>query len=266
MTQPNPDLKPEKAKITTLGFVYEPTQWLSVSADYWFIYRSNEIVAPDFTRDEDIISSTRSPITESDRANLAALAAMCADPASGVACPGTLPGYSVGNVASVVGQYKNRGKTLIDGFDIDARSRFSLGEWGNLNIGVAATIARRKEAYIDDTDRWYYGNTIGYYGNPRMRATFNADWSYKQVTTSFFVNYVGGTKIVDLEKASAPDEPKGMRCASSLDVRGRTKTFRPCPVRCGATHRPSSSFPLRSRPPSETVKDAGIPQGLDDWG
>ncbi|MBO7942746.1 hypothetical protein JTP77_043605, partial [Streptomyces sp. S9] len=69
----------------------------------------------------------RSPITDSDRAAVAALAAMCADPASGVVCPGTLPGYTVGNVASVVGQYKNRGRTLIDGFDIDARSRFSLG-------------------------------------------------------------------------------------------------------------------------------------------
>jgi len=194
MTQPNPDLKPEKAKITTLGFVYEPTQWLSVSADYWFIYRSNEIVAPDFTRDEDIIASTRSPITEGDRANLAALAAMCADPASGVACPGTLPGYSVGNVASVVGQYKNRGKTLIDGFDIDARSRFSLGEWGNLNVGVAATIANRNRSYLDDEGGWYYGDLVGYYNNPRLRATLNADWSYKQVTTSVFVNYVGGTK------------------------------------------------------------------------
>lgn len=194
MTQPNPDLKPEKAKITTLGFVYEPTQWLSVSADYWFIYRSNEIVAPDFTRDEDIIASTRSPITEADRANLAALAAMCVDPASGVSCPGTLPGYSTGNVASVVGQYKNRGKTLIDGFDIDARSRFSLGEWGNLNIGVAATIANRNRSYLDDESGWYYGDLVGYYNNPRLRATLNADWSYKQVTTSMFINYVGGTK------------------------------------------------------------------------
>ena len=194
MTQPNPDLKPEKAKITTLGVVYEPTRWLSVSADYWFIYRSNEIVAPDFTRDEDIIDMTRSAITEADRANLAALAAMCADPASGVSCPGTLPGYSTGNVASVVGQYKNRGKTLIDGFDIDARSRFSLGEWGNLNIGVAATIANRNRSYLDDQSGWYYGDLVGYYNNPRLRATLNADWSYKQVTTSMFINYVGGTK------------------------------------------------------------------------
>ncbi|QWF18482.1 TonB-dependent receptor domain-containing protein [Lysobacter capsici] len=194
MTQPNQDLKPEKAKIATLGFVFEPLDWLSVSADYWFIYRRNEIAAPDYSKDEDILSSTRSPITESDRAAVAALAAMCADPASGVSCPGTLPGYSVGNVASVVGQYKNKGRTLIDGFDIDARSRFSLGEWGSLNIGLAATIARRNQAYLDDENGWYYGNTVGYYGNPRLRATINADWNYRQVTTSFFVNYVGTTK------------------------------------------------------------------------
>ena len=34
MTQPNPELQPEKAKIATLGFVFEPAKWLSVSADW----------------------------------------------------------------------------------------------------------------------------------------------------------------------------------------------------------------------------------------
>ncbi len=194
MTQPNPDLKPEKAKISTLGFVWEPARWLSVSADWWFIYRRNEIVAPDYSKPEEIIAMTRFPITETDQANLAALAAMCADPASGVTCPATLPTYSTGNVASVIGQYKNRGRTLVDGFDIDARSRFSLGDYGNLNIGLAATIARRNMYNFDDGSGWYYGNFVGYYGNPKVRATLNADWSYGEVTTSFFVNYVGKTK------------------------------------------------------------------------
>lgn len=217
MTQPNQDLKPEKAKISTLGFVYEPASWMSISADYWFIYRRNEIAAPDYSKEQDILSMTRNPISDNDRANEAALAQMCADPASGVSCPGALPGYSVGNVAAVVGQYKNQGRTLVDGFDIDARGRFMLGEWGALNIGVAATIARRKEAYIDDTDRWYYGNTIGYYGNPRMRATFNADWSYKQVTTSFFVNYVGGTKWA-WDRVDAEDNNPDTCTAGSLPV------------------------------------------------
>ncbi len=194
MTRPNPDLKPEKAKISTLGFVWEPAKWLSVSADWWFIYRRNEIVAPDYSNPEEIIEMTRFPITETDQANLAALAAMCADPASGVTCPGTLPSYSTGNVASVIGQYKNRGRTLVDGFDIDARSRFDLGDYGNLNIGVAATIARRNMYNFEDGSGWYYGNFVGYYGNPRLRATLNADWSYGEVTTSLFVNYVGKTK------------------------------------------------------------------------
>ncbi len=194
MTQPNQDLKPEKAKISTLGFVYEPASWMSISADYWFIYRRNEIAAPDFSKPEDILLLTRNAISETDRANVAALAAMCADPASGVTCPGTLPGYSVGNVASVTGQYKNQGRTLVDGFDIDARSRFSLGNYGTLSLGVAATIARRKQGYIDEEYGWYYGNTIGYYSNPRLRATLNADWNYGAFTTSFFINYIGGTK------------------------------------------------------------------------
>ncbi len=223
MTQPNQDLKPEKAKISTLGLVYEPASWLSVSADYWFIYRRNEIAAPDYSKPEDILSMTRNPISDADRANVEAVAAMCADPASGVVCPGTLPGYSVGNVSSVVGQYKNQGRTLVDGFDIDARSRFSLGDFGSLNIGVAATIARRKQYYIDDTSRWYYGNTIGYYGNPRLRATLNADWTYREVTTSLFVNYVGTTKWA-YDQVDAEDNNPETCTASRLKVN---------PAQCG---------------------------------
>ncbi len=195
MTQPNQQLKPEKADIGTLGFVVEPAKWLSISADYWFVYRRNEIVAPDYSKPEDIIAQTRFPITDADRANLAQLADMCANAAaSGVTCPATLPTYSVGNVASVIGQYKNRGRTLVDGFDIDARSRFSLGTYGKLNIGLAATIARRNQGWYGEDTGWDYGNYVGYYGNPKLRATLNADWTYGQVTTSFFVNYTGRTK------------------------------------------------------------------------
>jgi len=194
ITQPSQDLEPEKAKIATLGFVFEPTEWLSLSADWWFVYRRNEIAAPNYSNEEEIIEKTRFPISETDLANLAALAAMCADPASGVTCPATLPTYSVGNVSSVIGQYKNKGRTLVDGFDIDARSRFDLGQWGRLNFGAAATIARRNMYNFDDGSGWYYGNFVGYYGNPRLRATFNADWSYRNWDTSFYVNYVGKTK------------------------------------------------------------------------
>ncbi|QNM95710.1 TonB-dependent receptor domain-containing protein [Chitinimonas koreensis] len=194
MTQPNKDLKPEKAKIATVGLVFEPTKWLSLSADYWFLYRRNEIAQPDYGDERDIVGLTRYGITDNDRANLAALQNMCADPASGVTCPGTLPTYSVGNVASVIGQYKNYGATLVDGFDIDAKSRFSLNEWGRLNLGLTATIARRNMYYFDEESGWYYGNTVGYWNNPKLRASLNADWSSGAWTTSLHINYVGRTK------------------------------------------------------------------------
>lgn len=220
MTQPNQDLKPEKAKIGTLGLILEPADWLSVSADYWFIYRRDEIVAPDYSKPEDIISMARSEITDSDRANVAAVAAMCADPASGVSCPAVLPGYSVGNVASVIGQYKNRGKTLIDGFDFDVRGRFGLGNAGRLNVGMAATLANRQTYYFDDETRWSYGNYVGYYGNPKFRATLNADWMYKQLTTSMFINYVGGTKWA-WDRIDAQDNNSDTCTASDVAVSPR---------------------------------------------
>ena len=63
---------------------------------------------------------------------LAAVVTMCANPANAAACTGTLPKYSVGNLGGLINSYSNRGRTLLDGFDIDARARWSLGEYGKL--------------------------------------------------------------------------------------------------------------------------------------
>ena len=67
---------------------------MCIRDSWWFVYRRNEIAAPDYSKPEEIIAQTRFPITDADRANLAALAAMCADPASGVTCPAVLPTYT----------------------------------------------------------------------------------------------------------------------------------------------------------------------------
>ena len=205
LTPPNPQLRPEKAKISTAGFVMQPAKDVSVSVDYWFIYRRNEIVRQDFNelftqlvdRYGPTLAGTsaaiRNPISDADRGNMAAVTTMCANPANAAACSGSLPGYTVGNLGGLVNSYSNRGRTLIDGFDIDARSRFSLGAMGKLTTGVAATI-RRRETYNSEDGAGFTGNDVGYYDSPRIRATFNADWAYRNVVTSLFVNYTGKTK------------------------------------------------------------------------
>lgn len=121
------------------------------------------------------------------------ISAMCNNPANAAACSGGAPKYSVGNLGGLINSYSNRGRTLVDGVDIDARTRFSLGEYGKLNTGVSATI-RRRELYNSDDGTGFSGNYVGFYDSPRVRATFNADWAYQKFVTSLFVNYTGKTK------------------------------------------------------------------------
>ncbi len=205
LTPPNKNLQPEKAKISTFGVVLQPTKDLSVSLDYWFAYRRNQIVRQDFNelftqlveKYGPTLAGTdkaiRGPITDGDRATMAAVAAMCANPANAGACAAGVPKYSVGNLAGLINGYSNRGRTLVDGFDLDVRGKVSLGEMGKLGLGTTVTI-RNRETYNGDDDYGFSGNYVGYYGSPKIRATFNADWTYQDLTTSLFVNYTGKTK------------------------------------------------------------------------
>jgi len=205
LTPPNPNLKPETAKISTLGVVFQPWKDVSLSLDYWFIYRRNEIIRQDPNeRFAQLVAkygpalngtseAVRFPISDADRANLAAVQAMCANPANAAACAGTLPTYSVGNLAGLTTSYLNRGRTLVDGFDIDLRTKHSLGSWGKLGLGLTTSI-RQREIYNYDDGQGFSSNYVGYWGSPKLRATFNADWSYGDFVTSLFVNYTGKTK------------------------------------------------------------------------
>lgn len=205
LTPPNPDLQPEKAKISTFGLVLQPAKDVSISLDYWFVYRRDEIVRQDFNqlftqlveKHGPALTGTsqaiRNPLSDADRANMAAVATMCANPANAAACTGTLPKYSVGNLGGLINSYSNRGRTLLDGFDIDARARWSLGEYGKLGTGAALTI-RKRETYNYDDGGGFSGNYVGYYDSPRLRGTLNADWAYRNFTTSLFINYTGKSK------------------------------------------------------------------------
>jgi outer membrane receptor protein involved in Fe transport len=205
LTPPNPDLQPEKAKISTLGLVLQPAKDVSISLDYWFVYRRDEIVRQDFNQlFTELVEkhgpalvgtnqAIRNDLSDADRANMAAVVTMCANPANAAVCPGTLPKYSVGNLGGLINSYSNRGRTLLDGFDIDARARWSLGEWGKLGTGAAFTI-RKRETYNYDDGGGFSGNYVGYYDSPRLRGTLNADWAYRNFTTSLFINYTGKAK------------------------------------------------------------------------
>ena len=69
----------------------------------------------------------------------------------------------------------------------------------------------------DDGSGWYYGNFVGYYNNPRLRATFNADWSYKNWDAGFYINYVGNTSWA-WDRIDAEDNNENTCTGSYVDV------------------------------------------------
>ncbi|MFN4115980.1 MAG: TonB-dependent receptor plug domain-containing protein [Inhella sp.] len=254
-TPPNPDLKPEKAKIATFGVVLEPARDVSVSLDYWFVQRRNEIIRQDTgERLQQLIEqfgpglqgtdlALRNPITDTDQAHMAAVAAMCADPANAAACPATLPRFSVGTLAGLVTQYINRGRTLLDGFDIDARSRHRLGDWGSLNLGASLTI-RNRETYNSDTG-WGYGeNYVGSYGSPKYRGTLSAAWNLGQFTTSLFMNWTGSTswRYGEWDTTNTPENCKAASVSLPADLCSGTPSW--ATFNLGLNWRPSKQLAL----------------------
>ena len=205
ITSPNAGLKPETAQVLTTGFVFQPNKTWDLSADYFFIYRKNEIVSVSSNQvlAEQIAQygpalkgssvASRLPVSAADRANLAALAQMCANPANAGICPATLPGYSVGDVAGIITGYMNRTRTLVDGFDVDANAHLGLGGWGRLDLGAQATLKHRYRT--QDVNGSWQADMVGLYGTPQVTATLRADWHVQNYVVSLLANYVGGQSL-----------------------------------------------------------------------
>jgi len=119
---PNPDLKPEKSKSVTLGFLYSPTSSMDFGMDFYKIRKEGEVVigsAFEALRHEDenpsVVQRDQNP------ANLLR-------DANGNAIPGTGP------LLFIRLPWTNQGATEVQGVDFDAAYRRNLGEWGALSV------------------------------------------------------------------------------------------------------------------------------------
>jgi iron complex outermembrane receptor protein len=203
ITTPNKDLKPETARIGTVGLVFQPLSNLDISVDYFYVNRRNEIIRED-VREAYLAAieqygpgligapnAFRTDITDADRSVMAEAQVMCSNPANAAACAAGVPAYTVGNLSGMVTDYVNRGRTVVDGFDFDAQARFDLAAAGTLNVGLKTTVMNRVMYDYEDGEGWSE-NWVGQYDTPRVNAVLNADWQYRKLTTSVFVNYIGG--------------------------------------------------------------------------
>lgn len=186
---PNPDLKPEKTKSFTLGFVLQPIRQVSVTFDYYNIKRRDEIAVKSVDEtlaNEDRIPGLvqRDPLTSQD-IELAQRASELA---------GRTVGYPIGPIKTIAAKYENLGKTAVSGVDVEVSSRWSLGDWGKFNAGLEMNRQisyRGWDAYANA----YTENYVGFRGTPRMIAIAKASWELGKMNVGLRANHTSGTKL-----------------------------------------------------------------------
>lgn len=210
ITSPSSNLKPERSRSYTAGFVLSPTSSSSLTVDLWRIRRSNEI-------NQSTASSA-----------IAAGHVLRSD--------NNLPGIpDSGTLLAAMGSYINSSSTSVRGIDMEFNQGIDLGSAGRLNLDLTATRLISYARMDGDTTVQYAGthgncDITNCIGTPRHRAQFAADWALGDFTLGTTVNYRSAFKNVSQQGeacgnsfADKSPAPKGCRIPhfTTLDLSAR---------------------------------------------
>lgn len=146
----NPNLKPEKSKQFSMGFVWEPLAAFSAAVDYWSVRKTDVIkFAPETLIDTDPAFVEKSITRDSD-------------------------GY-ITNWALTA---QNQGKETKSGIDINFAYRIKLDTMGKLTTRLSGTLMTKSEQQFSDTSKVF--DNLGKWGfeyvTPKWRHRLSADW------------------------------------------------------------------------------------------
>jgi iron complex outermembrane recepter protein len=169
LSQANSNLKPEHSTSYTLGVIVEPVHNISLTADYFHIRRTDEIVS--------------SPLDPSN----AVRGAPQPGPPTG---PATIPGP----IIYYATPYINASVSDTSGIDGELRTSWSLGRYGVLSTKADATYLIESNQNVGGAEYSYAGTVgptalSGATGTPRTRGTFTLDWTLKPVSVGAILNY-----------------------------------------------------------------------------
>jgi iron complex outermembrane recepter protein len=210
----NPDLKAVKSLNQTAGFIFEPTQNYNISVDWWGIRLTNDIISQfEAGGLTGYTSLTRGP---------QAMSAVCIapPPAAGQPCVTAQSLTPVGTIAFATYPYVNAGTTQTQGIDVDFRTKFDLGDYGNLKTELAYTHVIEYNLIVGGNQYDLAGThgpagISGDTGNPKDRAQLSVTWSKGGATVTLTENWIGPFEITD--PSSGLDN-----CATSLGFYGPT--------------------------------------------
>jgi iron complex outermembrane recepter protein len=209
IVSPNPNLKPETSKSTTLGVIWEPTNKSSVSMDLWQIVRRNEI---NTEQTADAVAAGRVSRDPSTAQNPR-------DP---------------GAITAVLEAYINSNETKVVGVDVDGRHRFDLGgsngkltfdaKWTHLFNWLRTDLAGVTVDFAGTHGNCDVTNCIG---TVRDRINLGATWDVGSWSVTGIVNYRGNLANVlfngdpagcNTVLANGTDAPSGCQIDSFTSV------------------------------------------------
>jgi len=211
----NPDLKAVKSLNQTLGFILEPSKNFNVSVDWWSIRLTNDIISQ-------FEAGGLTGYTALTRGATATLQPCIAAPTTpdGNCKLGPAQATPVGLIAFATYPYVNAGTTQTEGIDVDFRSRFDLGNYGDIKAELAYTHVIEYDITVGGSTYDLAGThgpagVSGDTGNPKDRAQLSVTWEKGGATVTLTENWVGPFEITD--PSSGLDN-----CATSLAFYGPT--------------------------------------------
>jgi iron complex outermembrane receptor protein len=207
----NPDLKPEKSRLVTLGAVFEPWPSTHLGANLWWLERTNEINSVD---------------------PFAILAGASGWPHAHVVIDGS------GNVLEVTSPFENNSRSRLRGVDFDAGHHMQVGGLGTFGAWLNWTYLASYRKTFDGGVAYEYAGThgpmvvSGNTGTPKHKANLSLSWERGRAALSAYLNFLDGFLNKDNEHANCASSfadgspaPRGCRVASftTLDLRASYK-------------------------------------------
>jgi outer membrane receptor protein involved in Fe transport len=209
----NPKVGPEKAKTTTLGFTFAPSQVknLTMSVDYWDIRLTDTISNPSV---DDIVSGCYSAKLNPTFANNAFCQLVHRD----TVATGSLNGDARG----VEQVQANLGKQNTSGIDLAAGYGLPLAGLGDLNFSFMLTKVTKYN--IQPTPNSAERDCLGKYSvscgapNPKVKFSQGTDWRFGDFSVGYNWRYIGGTKV-EATKGILPDYQE-IKATNYVDLSG----------------------------------------------
>ena len=179
----NPALKPETSKSYTLGFIFEPSNNVSASIDFYWIDIANQIV---LGNSQDAVRGT----------NFAPISQVQSDGTTALVAPPVAP------IAFYKISYVNANRTKTNGVDLDLKFRHRFADAVDYQSDFMVSFTDRYDLTVDGTTYHLAGThgpliISGDTGNPKTRIRWTNTASQGPWSVTGTVSYVSSFDLTD---------------------------------------------------------------------